>query len=58
MLVADPPTGKFQDNGITPVKVTITVLGTITEVQISIAASGVTTIAASGVTPIAAPAGG
>ena len=50
VAVTDPPTGLFQNNGITPTLVTIEVLGTITQVQIGISASGVTTITA--------PAGG
>lgn len=46
VVVNDPPTGKFTDNGITPVKVTVYTLGTIQEVAITIAATGTTTIAA------------
>jgi len=41
VTIGDPPTGKFQDNGITPVTVVITTLGTITQVIITVAASGV-----------------
>lgn len=41
VVIGDPPTGLFQNNGVTPVTTTITVLGTITEVIITVAATGV-----------------
>lgn len=40
VTVLDPPSGKFTDTGITPVKVSWVTLGTITEVDIIIAATG------------------
>lgn len=42
ILISDPPTGKFTDNGITPVTVTISELGTIQQVVLTIAMSGTT----------------
>lgn len=39
--VLNPPTGLFQNNGITPVVVTITTLGLIQQVILTIAATGV-----------------
>lgn len=42
VFVLDPPSGRFVDNGETPVKVSVGVLGTITDVIITVAATGTT----------------
>lgn len=44
VVINDPSTGLFVDNGIAPVVITIFVLGTIQQVQLTISATGVTTI--------------
>lgn len=52
ITVSDPPTGLFVNNGKTPVKCAIAVLGEIVEVDIIISLSG-TTVAAAGTPTVA-----
>jgi hypothetical protein len=42
ILINDPPTGKFVDNGIMPVVTTLNELGTIQAVQVTVAVTGTT----------------
>jgi hypothetical protein len=53
ITIGDPPSGKFVDNGITPVTVTLSVLGTIQQVVLVVSATGTTITVNGGATAAA-----